>query len=109
MKGGLAMAAPALDALDAAVPGLDPPLAVAVADAHERVNGSRPRAVVLGSTSDARYYCNQFAVPALCYGPRARNIHGVDEAVELASIVAGARVLARLLAAWPLGGLDGRR
>ena len=87
----------------------DHPLAVAVADAHEQVNGSRPRAVVLGSTSDARYYCNQFAVPALCYGPRARNIHGVDEAVELASIVDGARVLARLLAAWPLGGFDGRR
>jgi Peptidase family M20/M25/M40 len=58
---------------------------------------------------DARYYCNQFAVPTLCYGPRARNIHGVDEAVELASIVDGARVLARLLAAWPLGGFDGRR
>jgi acetylornithine deacetylase len=87
----------------------DHPLAVAVADAHEQVNGSRPRAVVLGSTSDARYYCNQFAVPALCYGPRTRNIHGVDEAVELASIVDGARVLARLLAAWPLGGFDGRR
>jgi acetylornithine deacetylase/succinyl-diaminopimelate desuccinylase-like protein len=61
----------------------DHPLAVAVADAHEQVNGSRPRAVVLGSTS--------------------------DEAVELASIVDGARVLARLLAAWPLGGFDGRR
>jgi acetylornithine deacetylase/succinyl-diaminopimelate desuccinylase-like protein len=30
-------------------------------------------------------------------------------AVELASIVDGARVLARLLAAWPLGGFDGRR
>ncbi len=87
----------------------DHPLAVAVADAHEQVNGSRPRPVALGSTSDARYYCNQFAVPALCYGPRARNIHAIDEAVELASIVDGARVLARLLAAWPLGGFDGQR
>ena len=87
----------------------DHPLAVAVADAHEQVNGSRPRAVALASTSDARYYCNQFAVPALCYGPRARNVHGVDEAVELASIVAGARALARLIAAWPAGGFDGKR
>jgi acetylornithine deacetylase len=87
----------------------DHPLAVAVADAHQEVNGSRPRPVTPASTSDARYYCNQFAVPALCYGPRARNIHGVDEAVELSSIVAGARALARLLAAWPLGGFDGQR
>ena len=35
--------------------------------------------------------------PALCYGPRVRNIHGVDEAVELASIVAGARTLTRFI------------
>ena len=31
---------------------------------------------------------------------RARNIHGVDEYVELDSIVAGARTLARFLADW---------
>ena len=42
-------------------------------------------------------------------GFRARNVHGVDEAVELASIVAGVRALARLIAAWPAGGFDGRR
>jgi acetylornithine deacetylase len=45
-----------------------------------------------------RYYLNQFGVPAVAYGPRSRNIHGTDEAVELASIVAGARVLARFMA-----------
>ena len=87
----------------------DHPLAVAVANAHEQVNGSRPRPVTPASTSDARWYCNQFAVPALCYGPRARNIHDVDEAVELSSIVTGARALARLIAEWPLGGFDGQR
>jgi acetylornithine deacetylase/succinyl-diaminopimelate desuccinylase-like protein len=30
----------------------------------------------------------------------ARNIHGIDEAVELSSIVRGARTLARFLVAW---------
>jgi acetylornithine deacetylase len=39
-------------------------------------------------------------VPALCYGPRVRNMHGIDEAVELTSIVAGARTLARFMASW---------
>ena len=47
----------------------------------------RPRTRAITSTSSR--------CPALCYGPRVRDIHGVDEAVELASIVAGARTLTR--------------
>ena len=61
-------------------------------------SGTPPRRVVMGSTTDARYYLNQFGVPAVAYGPRSRNIHGTDEAVELASIVSGARTLARFIA-----------
>ena len=51
----------------------------------------------LGSTTDARFYLNQFAVPAVCYGPRAVDIHGIDEHVELQSIVDGAKTLVRFL------------
>ncbi len=81
---------------------LDPhhPLTRSLADAHEATHGTRPEAYGLGSTTDARYYLNQFDTPALCYGPTARNIHGVDEAVELRSIVDGARTLARFIADW---------
>ena len=63
-----------------------------------------PRRFALGSTTDARIYLNQFGVPAVAYGPRVRNIHATDEAVELDSIVAGARTLARFLAAYYAGG-----
>jgi acetylornithine deacetylase len=80
--------------------GEDHPLVRALAAAHERVHGAEPRRVVMGSTTDARYYLNQFGVPAVAYGPRSRNIHGTDEAVELASIVSGARVLARFMASF---------
>jgi acetylornithine deacetylase len=73
---------------------------VSLADAHEAAHGTRPRAVGVGSTTDARYYLNGFDTPAICYGPAAKNIHGTDEAVELASIVDGARTLARFVAAW---------
>ena len=73
------------------------PLVRAMARAHESAHGTSPAAVSIGSTTDARYYVNQFDVPALAYGPRVRNIHGVDEAVELASIVDGARTLVRFL------------
>jgi peptidase M20/M25/M40-like protein len=74
-------------------PGDDPPF-----DHLPRVHGAPPRRVVTGSTTDARYYLNQFGVPAVACGPRSRNIHDTDEAVELASIVSGARVLARFMA-----------
>jgi len=76
----------------------DHPLVRALGAAHERVHGAPPRPMVMGSTTDARYYLNQFGVPAVAYGPRSRSIHGTDEAVELASIVSGARVLARFMA-----------
>lgn len=74
------------------------PLVNALAGAHAHAHQSTPDRFVLGSTTDARYYLNQFGVPAVAYGPRSRNIHGADEAVELASIVAGARTLARFIA-----------
>ncbi len=73
------------------------PLVQRLVEAHEDAHGDRPDLVALGSTTDARYYVNQFGMPALAYGPRTRNIHGVDEAVELASVVAGARTLTRFL------------
>ncbi len=71
-----------------------------LADAHESAHGKRPRALGMGSTTDARYFLNGFDTPAICYGPSARNIHGTDEAVALASIVDGARTLARFIPAW---------
>ena len=87
---------------------LDPahPLAQALADAHASAHGSEPGRIVLGSTTDARFYLNQFGLPALAYGPVARNIHAADEAVELASIVRGAQTLARFAARfYATGGL----
>nr|WP_241732143.1 M20/M25/M40 family metallo-hydrolase [Galbitalea soli] len=76
------------------------PLVTAVADAHAEAHGARPALVTIGSTTDARFYLNQFGVPALAYGPRTRNMHGTDEAVELASIVECAKTVARFLQRW---------
>jgi acetylornithine deacetylase len=80
------------------------PLVTSLAAAHRDALGVEPERFAMGSTTDARLYLNQFGVPAVCYGPTARNIHAVDEAVELASIVAGARVLARFLAGYYAAG-----
>src|SRR5262245_30673000 len=86
----------------------DHPLANAMAGAHAGAHGGPPERTVLGGTTDARYYLNRFGVPALAYGPAARNIHATDEAVELASIVRGAQTLARFIAGFfAVGGLPG--
>ena len=54
----------------------------------------------MASTTDARLYLNDAGVPAVCYGPTGHDIHGIDESVELRSIVDGARTLARFIADW---------
>lgn len=68
-----------------------------LAAAHRAVHGTPCDLYTLGSTTDARYYVNTAEVPAVCYGPLARDIHGIEERVELASIVGGARTLAHFL------------
>ena len=68
-----------------------------VAESHEAALGTPLQRFALNSTTDARYYLNQAKIPALCYGPVVRNMHGADEAVELASIVKGARTIGRLV------------
>jgi len=78
----------------------DHPLAGALAHAHASAHGDPPSRFVMGSTTDARYYLNQYGIPAVAYGPRARNIHAADEAVELASIVRGAQTMARFIASF---------
>ena len=78
----------------------DDPLARRLADAHRSAHGDAARTKSMASTTDARLYINDFDVPAVCYGPVAHDIHGIDESVELPSIVEGARTLARFIADW---------
>jgi len=75
----------------------DHPLARDLAKTHEEVHGAPPATFVLGSTTDARVYVNDFDTPALCYGAAGGRFHGIDEYVELDSIVQAARTLARFI------------
>ena len=67
-----------------------------LAAAHCEAHGTVPDRFLLGTTTDARLYLDA-GIPAVCFGPRGRNLHGIDEAVEIASIPAAARTLARFL------------
>ncbi len=70
-----------------------------LSEAHRSAHGRAAESFMLGSTTDARIYLNEFGIPAVCYGATAHAIHGVDESVELDSIVAAARTLARFILA----------
>lgn len=65
--------------------------------AHLDAHGVEPRLFSLGSTTDARMYVNTGGLSAVCFGATAYDMHGIDESVELQSIVDGARTLARFL------------
>lgn len=61
-----------------------------LASAHEEITGTPAQFVPATCTTDARAY-SLFSPSSLhpqvtCYGPEARNIHGIDESVSLASI-----------------------
>ena len=81
---------------------LDPsaPLIEPLSDACERVAGVRPVTFASTATTDARNFGLYGASPALCFGPHAENIHGVDERVLLPSVTQTAQVLGLFIAAW---------
>ena len=49
---------------------------------------------------DARVYALYDNIPALCYGPFSRNIHGFDECVSLASVKRITAAIALFIAEW---------
>lgn len=75
----------------------DTPLARDLAAAHRDAHGSDPIYYSLGSTTDARLYLNDLGIPAVCYGATGYDFHGIDESVDLQSIVDAARTLARFI------------
>lgn len=75
----------------------DAPLARDLGDAHAEAHGAPPERFALGTTTDARFYINDFNVPAICFGASGGGLHAIDEYVELPSIVAAAHTLALFL------------
>ena len=49
--------------------------------------------------TDARFF-GMDGVPGLVYGPRAENIHGLDERVSIPSIRRVTKTIARFIADW---------
>lgn len=67
---------------------------------HEGVFGEKLRAIPFPAYLDARVMALYDRVPALVYGPVAHAIHGVDEAVDLASLKRVTGAIALFIAGW---------
>ena len=76
------------------------PLVTALGDACERAIGARPALIASTATTDARSFGLYAGSPAVCFGPHAESIHGVDERVSLTSVLQTAQTLALFIDGW---------
>ena len=79
--------------------GGDDALAVLAAQ-HREVTGNELARIASGGSSDARILGIDGRTPTVLYGPRGRDYHGYDEAVDLESVEQVTETLALFLADW---------
>lgn len=81
---------------------IDPqdPLLAGLRRAHEAVSGKPIIELASTATTDARFFILYGDTPATCYGPRAGSIHGIDEWVDISTMIEVAQVLALFMADW---------
>jgi acetylornithine deacetylase len=68
--------------------------------AHQRVFGASLESFTTPAYLDARVTMLYDKIPTLVYGPTSRNIHGIDEAVELGSVKRITKTIALFIANW---------
>jgi acetylornithine deacetylase len=69
-------------------------------DAHVRWRGHEPEQLRCTATTDIRFFNLYYGIPATCYGPKARQIHGVDEKVSVESMQRIAEVMFSFVQQW---------
>ncbi|WP_137389466.1 ArgE/DapE family deacylase [Rhodoligotrophos defluvii] len=71
-----------------------------LAEAHEAATGQPLGTLVTPAYLDTRVYALYDQIPALCYGPVSRNIHGFDECVSISSVKRITTAMALFIAEW---------
>lgn len=72
----------------------------ALAACHRDLTGTTPEQYVSTCTTDLRAFHHFGRARGSCYGPVAESIHGIDERVNIDSIMQTAKVYALFLAEW---------
>ena len=76
------------------------PLVAALGSATARTTGFEPLVFASTATTDARMFQLYGSTPAVCFGPHAENVHGIDERVHLPSVLQASQALALFIADW---------
>jgi acetylornithine deacetylase len=71
-----------------------------LAEAHRAATGKELKSFMTAGYLDTRVYALYDRIPALCYGPISKNIHGFDERVSLASVKRITAAMALFIAEW---------
>lgn len=69
-------------------------------ETHREWRGKDPEELSATATTDARYFKLYHDIPVTCYGPVARDIHGIDEKVSVDSMQRVAEVMADFTGRW---------
>jgi acetylornithine deacetylase len=75
------------------------PLVTTLSSSYASLEGAAPALVSTTATTDARLFIQQ-GIPAVCFGAWAENAHGVDERVNIPSMISAAQVLAVFIRDW---------
>ncbi len=79
---------------------LHAPAMRALASAYQKITGHEPEPLACTATTDARLFRLMTDIPVTCFGPEARNIHGIDESVSIASMKRVAATMAQFMVDW---------
>lgn len=79
---------------------LDATAVQVLAQAHRTVTGTLPQPLACTATTDGRHFALMTDLPTMVYGPTARNIHGIDEAVSLDSMKRVTTAMAQFMVDW---------
>ncbi len=71
-----------------------------LAACHREIFGEALQERAMTALTDARFFGLYQGIPALVYGPEARDIHGFDERVNLDSVLAVTKTVALFVAEW---------
>lgn len=67
---------------------------------HRELMGRGLKAEAQTATTDSRFFNLYYDIPATCYGARGALFHGVDEFVELSTMLDATRVVAAFILDW---------
>ncbi len=85
---------------DGHIVSADQPALRTLASCHQDLSGELPKEYISTCTTDLRAFHHFGRSQHTCFGPVAKSIHGVDECVEIESIIHTAKVYALFLAKW---------